>query len=71
MKGRFYAQYNGFMPNININASRLPEKPDLAHERKRAKNLLKALRSDDSDAVTRFRSHHPRFAELTPDALPT
>jgi hypothetical protein len=70
MKGRFYAQYNGFMPNIN--ASRLPEKPDLAHERKRAKNLLKALRSDDSDAVTRFRSHHPRFAELTPaDALPT
>src|SRR4029077_1716809 len=55
------------MPDIN--ASSLPEKPDLAQERKRAKDLLKALRSHESDAIARFRSHHPRFADLTPDAL--
>ena len=55
------------MPDIN--ASFLPEKPDLAQERKRAKDLLKALRSRDDNAIARFRSHHPRFAELTPDAL--
>jgi ATP-dependent Clp protease adapter protein ClpS len=56
------------MPNIN--ASSLPEKPDLAQERKRAKDLLKAIRSHEGDAIARFRSHHPRFADLTPDALP-
>jgi ATP-dependent Clp protease adapter protein ClpS len=50
-------------------ASRRPEKPDLACERKRAKALLKALRNRESDAIARFRSHHPRFAELTPEAL--
>jgi ATP-dependent Clp protease adapter protein ClpS len=55
------------MPDIN--ASSLPEKPDLAQERKRAKDLLKALRSHEGDAIARFRSHHPRFADLTPDAL--
>ena len=55
------------MPNIN--ASSLPEKPDLAQERKRAKDLLKALRSHEGDAIARFRSHHPRFADLTPDAF--
>src|SRR6202030_3145145 len=55
------------MPDIN--ARRFPENPDLAQERKRAKELLKALRSGDNDAIARFRSHHPRFAELRPDAL--
>jgi ATP-dependent Clp protease adapter protein ClpS len=55
------------MPTTN--ASRLPEKPDLACERRRAKALLKALRNHESDAIARFRSHHPRFAELTPEAL--
>jgi ATP-dependent Clp protease adapter protein ClpS len=47
----------------------LPEKPDLACERKRAKTLLKALRSFDSDAIARFRSYHPRFADLTAETL--
>jgi hypothetical protein len=37
------------MPKIN--AAGLPEKPDLAQERKRAKDLLKALRRDDGDAI--------------------
>jgi ATP-dependent Clp protease adapter protein ClpS len=55
------------MPDIN--ARRSPENPDLAQERKRAKELLKALRSDDDNAIARFRSHHPRFAELTQNAL--
>ena len=31
------------MPNIDT--SRLPEKPDFAQERKRAKDLLKAVRT--------------------------
>jgi hypothetical protein len=57
------------MPDIN--ARRSPENPDLAQERKRAKELLKALRSGDDNAIARFRSHHPRFAELTQDALQT
>jgi ATP-dependent Clp protease adapter protein ClpS/tetratricopeptide (TPR) repeat protein len=55
------------MPDIN--ASFLPEKPDLVQERKRAKDLLRALRSGDDNAIARLRSHHPRFAELTPNAL--
>jgi hypothetical protein len=55
------------MPNID--ASHLPKKPDLDHERKRAKELLKALRGGDRKAIARLRSHHPRFADLTPDAL--
>ena len=55
------------MPNIN--ASRVPEKPDLNQERKRAKELLKALRNSDGNAIARFRSYHPRFAELAQDAL--
>jgi ATP-dependent Clp protease adapter protein ClpS/tetratricopeptide (TPR) repeat protein len=50
------------MPDIP--ASRLPDKPDLEQERKRAKDLLKALRHNDRDAIARFRSHHPRFGEL-------
>jgi ATP-dependent Clp protease adapter protein ClpS len=55
------------MPDIN--ARRSPENPDLAQERKRAKELLKALRSGDDNATARFRSHHPRFAELRQGAL--
>jgi len=55
------------MPNTGTR--RLPEKPDLAQERKRAKELLNALRSNDADAIVRLRSHHPRFADLTPDVL--
>jgi ATP-dependent Clp protease adapter protein ClpS len=55
------------MPDIN--ARRSPENPDLAQERKRAKELLKALRGGDDNAIARFRSHNPRFAELTQDAL--
>jgi ATP-dependent Clp protease adapter protein ClpS len=55
------------MPDIN--ARRFPENPDLAQERKRAKELLKALRSGDDNAIARFRAHHPRFAELTQNAL--
>jgi hypothetical protein len=41
----------------HIDASHLPEKPDLAQERKRAKDLLKALRTGDGEAIARFRSH--------------
>jgi ATP-dependent Clp protease adapter protein ClpS len=54
------------MPDINARQS--PENPDLVQERKRAKELLKALRSGHDNAIARFRSHHPRFTELTQDA---
>ena len=50
------------MPKID--ASRLPERPDLAHERKRAKELFRALRRYDHEAVARLRTHHPRFADF-------
>jgi ATP-dependent Clp protease adapter protein ClpS len=53
----------------DINPSHLPQKPDLAQERKRAKDLLKALCTGDRQAIARFRSHHPRFADLTADTL--
>jgi ATP-dependent Clp protease adapter protein ClpS/tetratricopeptide (TPR) repeat protein len=55
------------MPNIDT--SRLPEKPDFAQERKRAKDLLKAVRSGDRPAIARFRSHHPRLKDVTPARL--
>jgi ATP-dependent Clp protease adapter protein ClpS len=55
------------MPDIN--ASHLPQKPDLAQERKRAKDLFKALRTGDGEAIARFRSHHPSFADSAPHAL--
>lgn len=55
------------MPNTT--ASSAPEKPNLDQERKRAKELLKALHRNDHEAIARFLSHHPRFVELTPDAL--
>jgi ATP-dependent Clp protease adapter protein ClpS len=55
------------MPDTN--ASRLPEKPDLAQERKRAKDLLKALRDYQGDAIARLRSHHPGFADKPSERL--
>jgi ATP-dependent Clp protease adapter protein ClpS len=55
------------MPNIDT--SRLPERPDLSQERKRAKDLLKAVRSGDGPAIARFRSHHPRLKDVTPARL--
>jgi hypothetical protein len=45
----------------------LPVFPDLEHERKRAKELLRALREADGVAMARLRSHHPRFAKTTVD----
>jgi ankyrin repeat protein len=47
----------------------LPVSPDLSQQRKRAKDLLKALRNGDPDALRRFRLNHPRLAERAPDAI--
>ena len=52
-----------------LRKSRLPEKPGLAHEAKRAKYLLKAVCSGDGPAIARFRSHHPRLKDVTPARL--
>ena len=38
----------------------LPAAPDLAQQRKRAKDFLKAVRGGDRDALARFRYGHPR-----------
>jgi ATP-dependent Clp protease adapter protein ClpS/tetratricopeptide (TPR) repeat protein len=59
------------MPDLRVpdTVARLPARPDLAQERRRAKDLLKAVRSGDSAAIARFRSQHPRHAALTPGRL--
>jgi ATP-dependent Clp protease adapter protein ClpS len=41
----------------------------LAQERKRAKELLRALRHNDGEAIGRFRSHHPRLAGAVDSAV--
>ena len=42
----------------------LPENPSLESDRKRAKSLLRDLRGGDAAALTRLRTHHPRFQQL-------
>jgi len=51
------------MPTIDT--TRLPARPDLPQERKRAKELLRALRGNDAEATSRLRTSHPRFAAST------
>lgn len=48
-------------------AQDLPASPDPAQQRKRAKDLLKALRAGAAEAIARFRYSHPRLAHR-PDA---
>jgi ATP-dependent Clp protease ATP-binding subunit ClpX len=52
----------------NFPVSRLPDFPDLEQERKRAKELLRAVRNGEAAALTRLASHHPRFAGKTVSA---
>src|SRR5262245_15013613 len=42
----------------------LPENPSLEFDKKKAKQLLDDARSGNEPALLRFRTHHPRFAEL-------
>ncbi|MDQ1079170.1 DUF1835 domain-containing protein [Pseudoroseomonas cervicalis] len=46
-----------------------PFRIHLDQQRKRAKELLRALRAREAEALARFRRHHPRAATLRPDAL--
>jgi hypothetical protein len=46
-------------------ARRLPDRPNLSQYRKQAKELVKALRSADADALARVMAHHPRFGAVT------
>ena len=48
-------------------AQDLPASPDPEQQRKRAKDLLKALRAGAAEAIARFRYSHPRLAHR-PDA---
>jgi ankyrin repeat protein len=47
----------------------LSPRPDLAQQRKRAKDLLKALHAGDANALARVRYSHPRLAAAAPDAI--
>ena len=49
----------------NPYAMALPASPDLAQQRKRAKELLKSVRAGDQDAMARVRYGHPRLANGT------
>src|SRR5258707_573424 len=46
---------------IRMPARPLPDRPNLSQYKKQAKELLKALRSADADAVARVRARHPRL----------
>jgi hypothetical protein len=43
----------------------LPDRPNLSQYKKQAKELVKALRSADADALARVTAHHPRFGAVT------
>jgi ankyrin repeat protein len=47
----------------------LPAAPDLAQQRKRAKDLLKAVRAGDREALARFRHGHPRHAASSDEKI--
>ena len=44
----------------------LPARPNLAHERKAAKALLRQLRAGEPEAIARARAQHPDFNPRTP-----
>ena len=50
-------------------SSILPVRPNLEHLRNQAKDLLKAYRSGEPSAITRFRESLPRYSLLTDDDL--
>jgi hypothetical protein len=47
----------------------LPARPNFRQLQHQAKDLLKELRSGAEDALSRFREHHPRFADRTKPSL--
>ena len=49
--------------------SSLPARPNLEHLRNQAKDLLKAYRSGEPSAISRFRESLPRYSLLTDDDL--
>ncbi|HVC81016.1 MAG TPA: ankyrin repeat domain-containing protein, partial [Chloroflexota bacterium] len=46
----------------SVPAQKLPARPNLDQQRKRARELLNAARAGDPEALRRFHRHHPRFA---------
>ncbi len=48
----------------------LPDRPNLSQYKKQAKDLLRAWRSGDAEAIARVTTHHPRLRarSATPDA---
>lgn len=50
-------------------AAPLPASPDIAQQRKRAKEFLKAIRAGDQEAIARLRYGHPRLASANDTEL--
>src|SRR5262249_52729874 len=50
---------------VSMPSRPIPLRPSLEFDRKQARALLAAVRRGDSDAVERFRAHHPRFRSGT------
>src|SRR5689334_7533585 len=50
----------------------IPDRPDLEQYRKQAKELLRAARAFEQDALVRFHKHHPRVRDAaTPPSAQT
>lgn len=47
----------------------LPAVPNLEQQKKQAKELLDAARTNDPESITRFRNHHPRLAGRSEEYL--
>ncbi|HZU29698.1 MAG TPA: ankyrin repeat domain-containing protein, partial [Candidatus Angelobacter sp.] len=48
-----------------MDTRQLPASPSLEQYKKQAKELLKAYRSADIDAIRRVKNNHPRFQKLS------
>lgn len=58
------------MPSANqLPVQPLPDRPNQEQQKKRARELLKAVRAGDPEALRRFRARHPRLSHLTPAML--
>src|SRR6201996_7532546 len=48
-----------------MDAKSIPTRPNLEQYKKKPKDLLKAYRAADADAIRRVKKNHPRFEKLS------
>jgi ankyrin repeat protein len=53
-----------------MNAKELPARPHLQQYKKQAKDLLKACKAGNPEALQRIKKHHPRLSDLPDPAAP-